>query len=126
MPAEAIAIAAPTGKAANRIAEGLAADGLATPCRARCTACSDSPRADRLHGGAFRHHENHPLPHAAVIVDEASMVDLALMEQLVRALRPADAPRPDRRRRPAPGGRRRQRAPRSRARSRSASPRATA
>ena len=26
--------------------------------------------------GDFRHHENHPLPHAAVIVDEASMVGL--------------------------------------------------
>ena len=42
----------------------------------------------RLRGGEFRHHENRPLPYAAVIVDEASMVGLALMEQLSRALAP--------------------------------------
>ena len=44
--------------------------------------------AVRLRGGEFRHHENRPLPYAAVIVDEASMVGLALMEQLSRALAP--------------------------------------
>ena len=48
MAPEAIAVAAPTGKAANRIAEGLAQDGLADAgARARCTGCSDSPRTDR-------------------------------------------------------------------------------
>ena len=89
-PRERIAIAAPTGKAANRAAELLHTD-----------AGDDAPAPGTLHrllglggggvrlrGGEFRHHENHPLPHAAVIVDEASMVGLALMEQLLRALAP--------------------------------------
>ena len=86
--ADRIAIAAPTGKAANRIAELLRTAGARRPVPARCTGCSASPAAARLRGGEFRHHENHPLPHAAVIVDEASMVGLALMEQLSRALAP--------------------------------------
>lgn len=89
--ADEIGLAAPTGRAANRIAESLrAAPGL-----------EEAPTPQTLHrllgyrggravarGGEFRHHENYPLPHAAVLVDEASMVDLALMERLVRALRP--------------------------------------
>ena len=39
-----IALAAPTGRAANRIAESLQAAGPVAPTR-RCTACSASPRA---------------------------------------------------------------------------------
>jgi exodeoxyribonuclease V alpha subunit len=111
---ERIAIAAPTGKAANRIAELLqkgTRDGSPSPPATGPAGQSPSgshaiaPGGDgapepgtlhrllgmggggvRLRGGEFRHHENHPLPHAAVIVDEASMVGLAVMEQLMRAL----------------------------------------
>ncbi|HSY39677.1 MAG TPA: AAA family ATPase [Polyangia bacterium] len=88
MPAEAIAVAAPTGKAANRIAEGLAAEGLETPAPSTLHRLLGFSARRSLHGGAFRHHENHRLPHAGVIIDEASMVDLMLVEQLSRALRP--------------------------------------
>ena len=88
MPAEAIAVAAPTGKAANRIAEGLVADGLETPAPSTLHRLLGFSARRSLHGGAFRHHENNRLPHAGVIVDEASMVDLMLVEQLARALRP--------------------------------------
>jgi len=86
--ADRIAIAAPTGKAANRIAEVLrdAADAPAPSTLHRLLGLAGG--AVRLRGGEFRHHENRPLPHAAVIVDEASMVGLALMEQLSRALAP--------------------------------------
>jgi exodeoxyribonuclease V alpha subunit len=90
--ADEIALAAPTGRAANRIAESLAAAGVDA---------TGAPVPQTLHrllgyrgghaaarAGEFRHHENYPLPHAAVLVDEASMVDLGLMERLVRALRP--------------------------------------
>jgi exodeoxyribonuclease V alpha subunit len=86
---EDIALAAPTGRAANRIAESLGALG------------ADAPEPRTLHrllgfrggraaarAGEFRHHENFPLPHAAVLVDEASMIDLGLMERLARAVRP--------------------------------------
>ncbi|HEV3191879.1 MAG TPA: AAA family ATPase, partial [Polyangiaceae bacterium] len=38
--------------------------------------------------GRFARHENDPLPQRVVIVDEASMIDLALMDRLLRALRP--------------------------------------
>jgi exodeoxyribonuclease V alpha subunit len=86
IPAEAIAVAAPTGKAANRIAEGLVADGLAAPVPSTLHRLLGFSARRSLHGGAFRHHENNRLPHAGVIVDEASMVDLMLVEQLARAL----------------------------------------
>jgi exodeoxyribonuclease V alpha subunit len=85
---DAIAIAAPTGKAANRIAEMLAADPSAPAPGTLHRLLGLGGDALRLRGGEFRHHENRPLPHAAVIVDEASMVGLALHEQLSRALAP--------------------------------------
>ena len=85
---DAIAIAAPTGKAANRIAE-LLSDAPDAPVPATLHRLLGlGGGAVRLRGGEFRHHENRPLPHAAVIVDEASMVGLSLMEQLSRALAP--------------------------------------
>ena len=37
--------------------------------------------------GRFMHHENNRLAERVVIVDEGSMIDLALMERLVRSLR---------------------------------------
>ncbi len=85
---EAIAVAAPTGKAAHRIAEGLLADGLEQPVPSTLHRLLGFSAHRSLRGGAFRHHENNRLPHAAVVVDEASMVDLVLVEQLARALRP--------------------------------------
>jgi exodeoxyribonuclease V alpha subunit len=86
IPRDQIAIAAPTGKAANRIAELLPAEAP-TP-RTLHRLLGYAVRTPGAPTGDFRHHENHPLPHAAVIVDEASMVGLALMSQLIRALRP--------------------------------------
>jgi exodeoxyribonuclease V alpha subunit len=87
--AEAIAIAAPTGKAANRIAEVLADEAPGAPVPGTLhRLLGFSPGRPSLRGGEFRHHENRPLPQAAVIVDEASMVGLPLLEQLARALRP--------------------------------------
>jgi exodeoxyribonuclease V alpha subunit len=88
MSAEEIAVAAPTGKAANRVAEALAADGPEIPAPGTLHRLLGFSARRSLRGGAFRHHENNRLPQTGVIVDEASMVDLALAEQLVRALRP--------------------------------------
>ena len=97
LPSHEVALAAPTGKAANRLAESLQA--------ALGAAAAAAPAPQTLHrllgyrgrlrragadGGEFRHHENDPLPHRAVLVDEASMIDLELMERLARAVR-ADA-----------------------------------
>ncbi|MGD0678943.1 MAG: exodeoxyribonuclease V subunit alpha [Polyangiaceae bacterium] len=96
-PFEAIAIAAPTGKAAQRLADAIA-QGLA---RAPADMAESSlrmvfPPATTLHRllgwspskGRFARHENDPLPQRLVIVDEASMIDLAMMDRLLRALRP--------------------------------------
>ncbi|MGB8297197.1 MAG: AAA family ATPase [Polyangia bacterium] len=92
-----LALAAPTGKAANRLQEsfhtGLAA--LLAPSaedRALLSACPAAQTLHRLLGyspttGRFLHHQNHRLPARAVIVDEGSMIDLSLMERLLRALR---------------------------------------
>jgi exodeoxyribonuclease V alpha subunit len=89
-----IALAAPTGRAANRIAETLPADiGGAPPPAPRTIHRLLGFRGHGFlstGGEEVRHHENYPLPHRAVLVDETSMVDLALMERLVRAVR-ADA-----------------------------------
>jgi exodeoxyribonuclease V alpha subunit len=94
---EAIAIAAPTGKAAQRLQEALAS-GLAAAARDMAEAALSTipPEPQTLHRllgwspstGRFARHENDPLPHRVVVVDEASMIDLAAMDRLLRALRP--------------------------------------
>ncbi len=99
VPMDSVAIAAPTGKAAQRLADSLAA-GLAASRgdMAQAAVSSLAPAPLTLHrllgwspsSGRFARHENDPLPHRVVIVDEASMIDLAMMDRLVRALR-ADA-----------------------------------
>ncbi|GAA5067530.1 exodeoxyribonuclease V subunit alpha [Lysobacter panacisoli] len=94
-----IALAAPTGRAAERMAESLraATAGLRT-CdgidAAWCDALPDSASTvHRLLGTIpdstrFRHDADHPLPFDAIVVDEASMVDLPLMCKLVEAVAP--------------------------------------
>jgi exodeoxyribonuclease V alpha subunit len=89
--AHELALAAPTGKAANRIAEslrGLAADAPAPEPRTLHRLLGYRGGRAAARAGEFRHHENFPLPHRAVLVDEASMIDLGLMERLARATRP--------------------------------------
>ncbi|MDO3376662.1 exodeoxyribonuclease V subunit alpha [Geoalkalibacter halelectricus] len=90
-----IALAAPTGKAAARLAEaiGQARDGLALDEGLRRRIPHEAQTLHRLLGSGrrpgFRHHRDNPLPAEVVIVDEASMVDLSLMAALVDALDPA-------------------------------------
>jgi exodeoxyribonuclease V alpha subunit len=97
VPAGELALAAPTGKAANRLQEsfqaGLAA--LPAPSAEDRELQSVSPEAQTLHRllgyspatGRFLHHQNNRLAARAVIVDEGSMIDLSLMDRLLRALR---------------------------------------
>jgi len=92
-----IALAAPTGKAASRleesVRESLAAQverGAITPALAK-TVAGGASTLHRLLGwqrDGFRHGPAHPLPHALVVVDEASMIDLALMCRLLEAVSP--------------------------------------
>jgi exodeoxyribonuclease V alpha subunit len=97
VPASELALAAPTGKAANRLQESFHAGLTALPAlsaedRALQTACPAAQTLHRLLGyspatGHFLHHQNHRLAAQAVIVDEGSMIDLSLMDRLLRALR---------------------------------------
>ncbi len=91
-----IALAAPTGRAAERMAQSLAravemlreagVDAAlceALPTQARTLHRLLGPLGDRPR---FRHDRSNPLPFEIVVVDEASMVDLPLMCKLVEAV----------------------------------------
>lgn len=87
-----IALAAPTGKAAVRMAEAMAEriDELASPELRQRLLALQPQTLHRLLGlrpdGTARHGLENPLPVDVVVVDEASMVDLVLMRQLLEAL----------------------------------------
>jgi exodeoxyribonuclease V alpha subunit len=93
---EEIALAAPTGKAANRMSEAIrmGRQEIADPALAdlELIRLAEPRTLHRLLGyshrtGRFMHHENNRLSERVVIVDEGSMIDLSLMERLVRSLR---------------------------------------
>ncbi|MFZ1987311.1 MAG: exodeoxyribonuclease V subunit alpha, partial [Desulfatitalea sp.] len=88
-----ISLAAPTGKAAARMQEAVAA--LLKPANGGqgkdAATVQEAQTLHRLLGylpseARFRYDAGHPLSADAVIVDEASMIDLALMHQLIQAL----------------------------------------
>ncbi len=93
---EAIAIAAPTGKAAHRLGEALRAGLERLPSRSPSddALAAAAPVPETLHRllgyapsvGTFRHHEGNRLRHRAVIIDEGSMMDLFLADRLLGAL----------------------------------------
>ncbi|MFC5379242.1 exodeoxyribonuclease V subunit alpha [Aquipuribacter nitratireducens] len=93
-PSWRVALAAPTGKAAARLDEAVAASSGTLPA-------VDLERLGRLEGttvhrllgwrpgsrSRFRHDRANRLPFEVVVVDEASMVPLTLMARLLEALR---------------------------------------
>ncbi len=90
-----IALAAPTGKAAMRLQESIGFNKAALPCSeaVKKHIPETVTTLHRLLGAKppspyFRHNADKPLPHDLVVVDEASMVDLALMSKLLDALKP--------------------------------------
>ncbi|MGO9045010.1 MAG: exodeoxyribonuclease V subunit alpha [Mycobacterium sp.] len=90
-----IAMAAPTGKAAARLTEAVAAEvaRLDSPDRKRLAGL-EATTLHRLLGSRpdtsvrFRHHRGNRLPHDVIVVDETSMVSLTMMARLLEAVRP--------------------------------------
>ena len=92
-PALRIVLCAPTGKAAARLGEALRQHAASEPGLAAATASIQTRTLHRLLGylpldDAFRAGRERPLPYDVVIVDEASMVDPAMLAQLFDAMRP--------------------------------------
>jgi AAA domain len=92
-PALRVALAAPTGKAAARLQGSLRDQlaGLPVAAEAKARLPAEAYTVHRLLGHrpgrvSFRHDREHPLPYDLVVVDEASMLDLALATKLVEAL----------------------------------------
>lgn len=96
-----ISLCAPTGKAVSRMDESIRGQVNASNdkrLKALFSFESDAPvekpiTLHRLLGthpvlGTCRYHRDNKLPHDLVIVDESSMMDLWLMNQLIHALRP--------------------------------------
>ncbi len=100
--APVIRIAAPTGKAAQRLSDALRDGGMRMRQGGQPLAAAWQPHLDvalgasastlhRLLGsrgrhGGYIHHADNRLPADIVVVDEASMVDLAMLRALLEAL----------------------------------------
>ncbi|MGF6549681.1 AAA family ATPase [Paraburkholderia youngii] len=87
-----IALAAPTGKAAQRMQEALLARAGELPPELAERLPQTSYTLHRLlgsgPGGRFRHHRDNPLPYDVVVIDEASMIDVAMATHLLDAIGP--------------------------------------
>ncbi len=91
-----ISLAAPTGKAAARLQEAIknAREGLNCPENIKDAIPTEASTIHRLlksipDSPYFRFDAKNPLPADVVVVDEASMVDLALLSKLVQAIPPS-------------------------------------
>lgn len=92
-----IALAAPTGKAAARLTESISSArdqlSMVVPPPVLAHIPTQVTTLHRLLGihptsGMSRYSADHPLPLDCMVVDEASMVDLELFDQLLQALKP--------------------------------------
>lgn len=90
-----IGLAAPTGKAAMRLQQAIASSkqGLPGSETIKLQIPETVSTLHRLLGSRplspyFLHDRENPLPHDVLVIDEVSMVDLALMSKVVDALKP--------------------------------------
>jgi exodeoxyribonuclease V alpha subunit len=89
----AIALAAPTGKAAARLKEVIKESKATLNCSSDVKALIPE-EASTIHrllgpirGAGFRFNRDNPLPYDVVVIDETSMSDLPLMSKLASALK---------------------------------------
>jgi exodeoxyribonuclease V alpha subunit len=91
-----VALAAPTAKAAARLADAVHDEARALPVEEAVRARLVGLRASTLHRllgrrgdsrSRFLHHAGNRLPHDVVVVDETSMVSLTMMSRLLDAVR---------------------------------------
>ncbi|MDR1772728.1 MAG: ATP-dependent RecD-like DNA helicase [Hungatella sp.] len=80
-----ILLAAPTGRAAKRMTE---ATGYEARTIHRLLELTGVPGDDRSLGMHFERNEENPLDADAVIIDETSMVDIYLIQSLLKAINP--------------------------------------
>ncbi len=93
-----VALAAPTGKAAARMAQAVRdateQQGFPPGAVAESVRATTASTLHRLLGSRpdnrtrFRHHRGNRLPHDVVIVDETSMMSLTMTARLLEAVRP--------------------------------------
>ncbi|CAG36074.1 exodeoxyribonuclease V subunit alpha [Desulfotalea psychrophila] len=92
-----VALAAPTGKAAQRLYESILGGADRLPEQLRRDVGEWLPEkavtlhrllGTQLNSTRFRHNRENPLGWDLVLLDEASMIDLAMMSKLVDALKP--------------------------------------
>ncbi|MDY6891317.1 MAG: exodeoxyribonuclease V subunit alpha [Pseudomonadota bacterium] len=86
-----IRLAAPTGKAAARLTESISGAIESLPVAMQAGIAREVTTLHRLLGAnpnsrRFVHHAGNPLHADLVVVDEASMIDLEMMQQLLAAL----------------------------------------
>jgi len=94
IPAERIRLAAPTGRSAQRLTEliGAGLESIEAPGdadeRLRQVPCLTIHRLLRYspHRNAFLQNAGNPIPADVIVVDEVSMVDVALMARLLEAV----------------------------------------
>jgi exodeoxyribonuclease V alpha subunit len=81
-----VRLLAPTGKAAARLAESVAAKGELPGCEVRALTIHRALGFQPDVVARYRHGADDPLSADVVVVDEMSMVDLLLMKQLLEAI----------------------------------------
>lgn len=80
-----VALAAPTGRAAKRMTEATQREAKTIH---RLLEYNVKSSEDDIQSGTFQKDEAHPLKYDTIIVDETSMVDLLLMNNFLKAVRP--------------------------------------
>lgn len=90
-----IALAAPTGKAADRLQKSIAYSKAELPCSEKIISCipKTASTLHRLLGtipntSSFRYNKDNLLPYDIIVIDEASMIDLPLLSKTFSASAP--------------------------------------